>query len=365
MQAKIEEYDKDKENFLLNAKNLFKEAKTDNAKLIDLIRQKDAEVLTGDKISKQKDESIKSYQERLLSIPILEHKLNGLRESHEKEKEQVKQYYKQEFANLTKEVQHIHKVLTVNLSLDERIKLFEKELFTYKEFSVKKIQVLQDKMNHLEEFENKLEEAEQEAQTILQGEEYNILRRKSSVRSVAPPPTKEFNKPQRARPITAYRNSSDPVTRSIEDKTFGMKQRLNKKKSDLINELSVLSVSRIKDLNKELTNSNQETFFSKSPKVFDGYFGYLQSTLDKISEVNEKEKSYLRNFSHIYDTARRLDSAINSPKIPGSMAGSMTGSRLDIDNEKGKSHITQSARRVISKTSPNGTKSSFFGKFQG
>jgi len=173
--------------------------------LIDLIRQKDAEVLTGEKISKQKDESIKSYQERLLSVPILEHKLNGLRESHEKEKEQVKQYYKQEFANLTKEVQHIHKVLQVNLSLDERIKLFEKELYTYKEFNVKKIQALEEKMHNLDEFEHKLEEAEHEAHVIFTGEEYDALRRKSSVRSVAPPIQKDFLKSQRVRPVTAYR----------------------------------------------------------------------------------------------------------------------------------------------------------------
>jgi len=173
--------------------------------LIDLIRQKDGELLTGEKITKQKEEVVKSLQERLLSIPILEHKLNGLRESHEKEKEQVKQYYKQEFANLTKEVQHIHKVLQVNLSLDERIKLFEKELYTYKEFNVKKIQALEEKMNNLEDFERRLEEAEEEAQAIIQAEDYDVSRRKSSVRSLAPPIVKDFQKSHRIRPVTAFR----------------------------------------------------------------------------------------------------------------------------------------------------------------
>ena len=81
------------------------------------------EVETQGKILKQKNETIKSYEERILTITILEHKLKNLQEKHSKEKEEMRKFYEQEFANLTKEIQHIHKVLSVNLASEEKIKL--------------------------------------------------------------------------------------------------------------------------------------------------------------------------------------------------------------------------------------------------
>lgn len=35
----------------------------------------------------------------------------------------MKKYYEAEFANLTKEIQHMHKSLSVNLASDEKIKV--------------------------------------------------------------------------------------------------------------------------------------------------------------------------------------------------------------------------------------------------
>lgn len=122
-----------------------------------MIRQKDTEVNILNAKMKQKDETIKSHEERLLSIPILEHKIKGLKDSHAKEKDLVKQYYQQEFANLTKEVQHIHKVLSTNMNLDDRLKMLEQELNTYNKFNVKKIQSLQDKLSQYDNNNEKLE----------------------------------------------------------------------------------------------------------------------------------------------------------------------------------------------------------------
>lgn len=167
-----------------------------------MIRQKDAEIANSTKILKQKDESIKSYQERLLTIPILEHKLAGLRESHEKEKEQVKRYYKQEFSNLTREVQHIHQALTVNLSLDEKIKVLEKQLNSYKDFNVSKIHALEDKINRFDAANEKFDNSVENHQIYIQPEEGELPIRKTSIGSTIIH-TKESIKTFKTRPATA------------------------------------------------------------------------------------------------------------------------------------------------------------------
>lgn len=165
-----------------------------------MIRQKEAEIVNFNKIIKQKDDIIKSYEERLLSIPILEHKMKYLKDRHAKEKEQVKQYYKQEFANLTKEVQHLHRVLSANLTLDERIKLLEKELYSYKDFNMKKIQALEDQLKMLDEVNEK---PEYEEPLILSkiGEE-ELAEKLSSV-VLSSPPTKRQTKPFKTRLLSA------------------------------------------------------------------------------------------------------------------------------------------------------------------
>lgn len=134
-----------------------------------MIRQKDTEIHILNAKMKQKDETIKSHEERLLSIPILEHKIKGLKDSHAKEKELVKQYYQQEFANLTKEVQHIHKVLSTNLNLDERLKMLEQELNTYKNFNVKKLQSLEDKLSQFDSHNEKIENVLSQAVSLHEG----------------------------------------------------------------------------------------------------------------------------------------------------------------------------------------------------
>ncbi len=173
-------------------------AKVDNGKLIDLIRQKDAEIATLNKTLKIKDASIKCYQERLLTVPILEHKLTGLKENHEKEKEQVRNYYQKEFMNLIKEVRHIHQVLSMNLSLDDKIKLLEKEIHTYKEFNIKKIETLQILLQNMDGLNQKVINEQLHNGTTVEDPYYS--RQASIVR-----PTinlEENHKPQTHRPST-------------------------------------------------------------------------------------------------------------------------------------------------------------------
>jgi hypothetical protein len=58
-----------------------------------MIKQKEQEIDNTNKIVRQKMETIKSHEERLLTITILEHKLKSLKEKHQKDKDEVKKYY--------------------------------------------------------------------------------------------------------------------------------------------------------------------------------------------------------------------------------------------------------------------------------
>jgi len=123
-----------------------------------MIKQKELEIENMNKIVKLKTDTIKSFEERMLTITILEHKLKSLREKHQREKEELKKYYEQEFSNLTKEIQHIHRVLSVNLANDEKIKLLQKELISYKEFNIKKIQNIEARLKQLDDLKERATE---------------------------------------------------------------------------------------------------------------------------------------------------------------------------------------------------------------
>lgn len=130
------------------------------------------------KVTKQKNETIKSYEERILTITILEHKLKGLQEKHSKEKDDMRKYYEQEFANLTKEIQHIHKVLSVNMANDEKIKLLQKELQSYKDFNIKKIHSIENKLRGLDDTV-KFNTEEEEGEIVMKTEPDMSERRRS------------------------------------------------------------------------------------------------------------------------------------------------------------------------------------------
>ena len=119
--------------------------------MIDKVKQREQEINNFQKMLKQKDQTIRSYEEKVLTITILEHKLASLNEKYIKEKEGIRNYYDQEFANLTKEIQHMHRVLAINLPNDDKMKLLQEELLSYKDFNVKKVHILENKLKQLEE----------------------------------------------------------------------------------------------------------------------------------------------------------------------------------------------------------------------
>ena len=130
--------------------------------------------------------------------------MKTLKDRHAKEKEQVKQYYKQEFINLTKEVQQIHKILAMNITIDEKIKVFERELYTYKDFNTKKIQTIEDKIRNFDENHERIDPEASHA--ILTTEYYEAGGHDSTARlSVAQSKDRFLIKKHKVADISKYR----------------------------------------------------------------------------------------------------------------------------------------------------------------
>jgi hypothetical protein len=197
-----------------------------------MIKQKDIEIENVNKTVKQKMEMIKSHEERLLTITVLEHKIKNLREKYEKELEDKRRYYEQEFANLTKEIAHIHKVLTVNLANDEKIKLLHRELTSYKEFNLKKIQYIESKMKGLDEFRERQEDSGGE-QDVIRTEPDATTERRKSLR----PSTSSSLVKSKAYDLVPHRHSTEIKN----EKSSTYKQFINKKKGEIANEVTFLS----------------------------------------------------------------------------------------------------------------------------
>ena len=99
---------------------------------------------------RESDDMVKSLEDKLLTITILEHKIKALNDNHKKEKQDMKNYYDNETNNLNKEIQHIHNILSVNLANDEKINFLHKELNAYKLYNIKKIQTLASRLQKYE-----------------------------------------------------------------------------------------------------------------------------------------------------------------------------------------------------------------------
>ena len=140
--------------------------------------------------------------------------MKSLKDRHAKEKEQVKQYYKQEFIKLTKEVQQIHKILAMNITIDEKIKVFERELYTYRDFNTKKIQSLEDKIRNFDENHERIDPEASHA--ILTTDHYEAGGCDSTARLSAVPSKEKFciRKPKTA-DISRYRTLMLAFAKSI------------------------------------------------------------------------------------------------------------------------------------------------------
>ncbi|RZJ84540.1 MAG: hypothetical protein EOO20_21115 [Chryseobacterium sp.] len=131
---------------------------------------------------KKKDDSIKAFDEQLSTIPLLEHKLRSLGDRYRSEKENISSYYEQEYANLTKEVQHIHRVLNINIETEEKVKLLQEELLSYKDFNVKKAHILENKIKQLNNYDKDGESRGKEDTDYLMSTEPAFEERRYSAR---------------------------------------------------------------------------------------------------------------------------------------------------------------------------------------
>jgi len=135
--------------------------KAENTKLTEKLRQKDSEIANLQKALKRKDETLRSFEDQISHITLLEHKLRSVSEKYKTEKENIRSYYEQEFANLTKEVQHMHRVLNINIETEEKAKLLQEELLSYKDFNVKKVQILENKIKQFDDKLNSYDRSEE------------------------------------------------------------------------------------------------------------------------------------------------------------------------------------------------------------
>jgi len=154
---KVEKYERNKGNLATNTINMLREVQTDNTDLIDMLKVKEQEVESLAKVLKQKDEVIKSYEERVLTITILDHKLKSLQEKHAREKEAMRKLYT-EFQNMSKEFQDITQILRGNLDNQEKVILLQNEVARFHSFSMKKIQKLEDELKEDEDLREQIAE---------------------------------------------------------------------------------------------------------------------------------------------------------------------------------------------------------------
>jgi len=295
MQAKLDEYEKDGPPE--NSKSL-KELKTENTKLIEKLKQKDHEISNLQKNMKRKDEALKSFEDQISHITLLEHKLRSVSDKYKAEKENMKSYYEQEFANLTKEVQHMHRVLNINIDAEEKAKLLQEELLSYKDFNVKKVQILENKIKQFDDNPKGYDRSEEREDVHIRMQtEPDIEERRYSAR---PSTTATSVVKSRGYDLSAHRCSTEEYSRGTENKSLLSKSTITKKKRDFINELKstpVLAARTMSRLNMKTEPQQQpQQGAPKTQREVESYFNYLKKKLDNIQQQGEKEKEQMRSF---------------------------------------------------------------------
>jgi len=332
MQAKLDEYENNEGTSSSPQNNKresasIKEVKAEVTRLTELNQQKDKEISNLQKLLKKKDDTIKAFDEQLSNIPLLEHKLRSLGERYRAEKENVCSYYEQEYANLTKEVQHIHRVLNINIETEEKVKLLQEELLSYKDFNVKKAHILENKIKQLNNTGNSYEKDGKEDTDFLMNTETGFEERRYSAR----PSTTSTSvlKSRGGYDLQTHRCSTE-MSRNSENRNSS-KSIPSKKKRDFINEMKstpVLAARTMSRLNMRGETQQQQQPQQNAPKTqreVESYFNYLKRRLDNLQNVNEKERETLRSAD-----GRRSSSA----KRGAYLTTSSTSMRKDKSYEK-------------------------------
>lgn len=162
LQSKYDELEKENEDLKVSSKALLKvfltsllskvlisaillkEMKADNAKLAELVRNKDNEIAHLNKLL-QEGAGDKSRNEIMNASGDLKLKSLIGRPSH-RDANDTKRYFESELNSLNKQVQHLQKVLAMKLPTEEKLRLFEGELLSVKELSLKKIQLVESRL---------------------------------------------------------------------------------------------------------------------------------------------------------------------------------------------------------------------------
>lgn len=98
-------YEKQNSYLLNKIKSIFKEFKHDYSKLLKIVKEKEREIIILDQDLKKKKENIFSLEDRLLSINILEKKINVIDEKYQRDIEKMKEEYEANIKNHFAEVQ--------------------------------------------------------------------------------------------------------------------------------------------------------------------------------------------------------------------------------------------------------------------
>jgi len=333
MQAKLDEYELNEGNTSPQSKKesaSTKEVRAEVARLTEVNQQKDKEIANLQKLLKKKDDTIKAFDEQLSNIPLLEHKLRSVGERYRAEKENICSYYEQEYANLTKEVQHIHRVLNINIETEEKVKLLQEELLSYKDFNVKKAHILENKIKQLNNNYDKDGESRGKEDTdFLTSTEPAFEDRRYSAR----PSTTSTSvlKSRGGYDLQTHRCSTE-MSRNSENRNSS-KSIPAKKKRDFINEMKstpVLAARTMSRLNMRGDSQQQQQQqpqqgAPKTQREVESYFNYLKRRLDNLQNVNEKERETLRSAD-----GRRSSSA----KRGAYLTTSSTSMRKDKSYEK-------------------------------
>ena len=332
MQAKLDEYELNEGNTSPQSKKestSTKEVRAEVARLTEMNQQKDKEIANLQKLLKKKDDTIKAFDEQLSNIPLLEHKLRSVGERYRAEKENICSYYEQEYANLTKEVQHIHRVLNINIETEEKVKLLQEELLSYKDFNVKKAHILENKIKQLNNNYDKDGESRGKEDTdFLTSTEPAFEDRRYSAR----PSTTSTSvlKSRGGYDLQTHRCSTE-MSRNSENRNSS-KSIPAKKKRDFINEMKstpVLAARTMSRLNMRGDSQQQQQQpqqgAPKTQREVESYFNYLKRRLDNLQNVNEKERETLRSAD-----GRRSSSA----KRGAYLTTSSTSMRKDKSYEK-------------------------------
>ena len=114
------------------------EMKAENIKLQDQLKNKENEVINLNKLIQTKEELLKTKEEKLHLMKLLEIEIKKTHTRNKKYKENLRQHYENELSNSSKEINHLQKMITTNLSDTDKLRYIQNEIQAYKDNHIKK-----------------------------------------------------------------------------------------------------------------------------------------------------------------------------------------------------------------------------------